>query len=385
MQLVQDMYDGVKAMIEAEKSLAGGSNTVGSHLKSWKDLGDDLPQFPAGTTSLLSKFLTQDVWDACKNKEDKFGYTFKNAIFSGCKNTDSGIGVYAGSHDSYSVFAPLLDKVIEDYHGHGPSDKHTADMDHTKLNCPAFSPEDDKMIVSTRIRVARNLADFPLGPSVSKEQRNKISELVQTACSKFDGDLKGKFYSLETMSAEDQKQLIEDHFLFKEGDRFLEACNLNNDWPEGRGIFHNDNKTFLVWVNEEDQLRIISMQQGSDIGQVFERLSRAASGIEQECKFAKDDHVGYITSCPTNLGTGLRASVHIELPKLGKRKEWFDAIASKYHVQIRGIHGEHSEEDGGHVYDISNLRRLGRSEVELVQDMYDGVKAMIDAEKSLKY
>jgi creatine kinase/arginine kinase len=83
------------------------------------------------------------------------------------------------------------------------------------------------------------------------------------------------------------------------------------------------------------------------------------------------------------LGTGLRASVHIKLPKLGlKNKEMHQSIADKYHVQIRGIHGEHTETDDG-VYDISNLRRLGRNEVQLVQDMYDGVKAMIRAEKSL--
>ena len=67
------------------------------------------------------------------------------------------------------------------------------------------------------------------------------------------------------MSKADQDQLIADHFLFKRGDRFLEYSFLNRDWPEGRGIFHNDNKTFLIWVNEEDQLRIISMQPGSNI------------------------------------------------------------------------------------------------------------------------
>jgi creatine kinase/arginine kinase len=78
----------------------------------------------------------------------------------------------------------------------------------------------------------------------------------------------------------------------------------------------------------------------------------------------------------------MRASVHIKLPKLGNKKEEFEAIANKYHVQIRGAHGEHSETDD-HVYDISNLRRLGRSEVALVQDMYDGVKAMIRREKEL--
>ena len=80
--------------------------------------------------------------------------------------------------------------------------------------------------------------------------------------------------------------MIDDHFLFKEGDRFLDACGLNRDWPEGRGIFHNNEKTFLVWVNEEDQLRIISMQQGADIGAVFSRLSAACAIIEKNAEFA---------------------------------------------------------------------------------------------------
>jgi len=238
------------------------------------------------------------------------------------------------------------------------------------------------MIVSTRIRVGRNLDGYPLGPGVSKAQRDEIMDKVVQACNTFEGDLKGTFYSLSTMSAADQKQLIEDHFLFKQGDRFLEACGLNRDWPSGRGIFHNDAKTFLVWVNEEDQLRIISMEKGADIIGVFSRLSRAAAHIETVCKFSHDEHLGYITSCPTNLGTALRASVHIKLPKLSQDMARFQAIADKFHVQIRGIHGEHSETKDG-TYDISNKRRLGRGEVDLVQDMYDGIKEMIAAEKSL--
>jgi arginine kinase len=170
--------------------------------------------------------------------------------------------------------------------------------------------------------------------------------------------------------------------LCREGDRFLEACGLNRDWPNGRGIFHNAEKTFLVWVNEEDQLRIISMQKGANLRQVFERLSRGAAAIEKVVKFAHDEHLGYITSCPTNLGTAMRASVHVRLPELSKDKARFQAIADQYYVQIRGIHGEHTETNDG-TYDISNRRRLGRSEKDLVQDMYDGVKAMIAAEKEL--
>ena len=111
-------------------------------------------------------------------------------------------------------------------------------------------------------------------------------------------------------------------------------------------------------------------------------MSVAATEIEKIAKFAHDEHLGYITSCPTNLGTALRASVHIKLPKLSKNKEAFNKIADQYHVQIRGIHGEHTETDDG-IFDISNKRRLGRSEAQLVQDMIDGVHAMIEAEKQI--
>merc|ERR1719272_1953411 len=303
-----------------------------------------MPFFPSGTGSLLAKCLTPDVWEACKDRRDKYGFSFKQAIFSGAKWTNSGVGVYAGSHDSYYAFAPLMDKIIERYHGHGKNDKHISSMDHTALNCPPFPADEDKMINSTRIRVARNLAAFPLGTAVTRAERLEVEKLVTSALSEFDGDLKGKYYSLSKMTSNEKKSLIADHFLFKGGDKYLESCGLERDWPEARGIYHNDAKTFLVWVN--------------------------------------DEHLGYISNCPTNLGTGLRASVHINLPKLMKAKDLHQSIADKYHVQIRGIHGEHTETDDG-VFDISNMRRLGRNEVQLVQDMYDGVKAMIRAEKSL--
>lgn len=149
-------------------------------------------------------------------------------------------------------------------------------MDYTKLNCPALSEEDAAMIKSTRIRVGRNLAAYPLGPGISREQRNAVEAAAIKAFEAFDGELSGKYYPLGSMTEEDRAQLVKDHFLFKQGDRFLEACGLNRDWPEGRGIFHNDAKTFLTWVNEEDQFRIISMQPGAGIFEVFKRLSVAA-------------------------------------------------------------------------------------------------------------
>ena len=77
--------------------------------------------------------------------------------------------MYAGSPDSYHAFSPIFDKIIEDYHGHKPDAKHVSDMDTTKLQCPEFHEDVNKMIHSTRIRVGRNLAEYPLGPGLSKE------------------------------------------------------------------------------------------------------------------------------------------------------------------------------------------------------------------------
>merc|ERR1712170_207429 len=151
-----------------------------------------------------------------------------------------------------------------------------------------------------------------------------------------------------------QQKLIDDHFLFKEGDRFLQAANACRYWPSGRGIYHNDAKTFLVWCNEEDHLRIISMQMGGDLGQVVRRLISAVTEIQKRIPFSHHDRLGFLTFCPTNLGTAIRASVHIKLPLLAKGgMEKLQNVADKFQLQVRGSAGEHSEADGGK-YDISN-------------------------------
>ena len=95
------------------------------------------------------------------------------------------------------------------------------------------------------------------------------------------------------------------------------------------------------------------MENGSDFVGIFARLARAAEEIEKVVAFAHDESLGYLTSCPTNIGTGMRASVHVSLPFLGNNMTLFKSLADAFNVQIRGIHGEHSE-SADHVYDISN-------------------------------
>ena len=212
------------------------------------------------------------------------------------------------------------------------------------------------------------------------ELEQKIKAILE---SMKDEDLKGKYYPLKGMDEKTRKQLVEDHFLFKKGDRFLESAGINNFWPNGRGIFFNDNKTFLVWINEEDQLRIISMEQGGNVKSVFGRLEKAVKALCAKLEFAYNEKLGYLTACPTNIGCGERASVHIKLPLLAKKNTVILEIAIKHNLQIRGIHGEHSESEGG-VFDVSNKRRLGISEWDGVKDLIQGTKALIEEEKKLE-
>ncbi|MCP4235989.1 MAG: arginine kinase [Aestuariibacter sp.] len=340
---------------------------------------DTYPQFPGDCKSLLKKHLTPAVFEALRNKTSKSGFKLQQVINSGVENPDSSVGVYAGDDDCYGVFAELFDPIIAEYHGFNKADRHISNLSVENLDTPNPDPQ-GSYIISTRIRVGRNLAGYPLAPAISDEQREEIALRVYQVLTNLGDSLGGTYYPLSGMSEQVRKQLIADHFLFKAGDRFMQAGGLNRGWPEGRGIYHNEQKTFLVWVNEEDHLRIISMQDGGDIEQVFRRLEKALSAIAHKLEFMSDEHLGYIGSCPTNLGTAMRASVHIRLPALAKNMDKLNSIAATHELQIRGIHGEHSESPDA-VFDISNRRRLGITEVECVQGLHKGIVALIAAEQ----
>merc|ERR1711929_43410 len=264
-------------------------------------------------------------------------------------------------------------------HGIKPGAKHTSDMDSSKIR---GNIDADVPVHSTRIRVGRSIDGFGLSPGITKEQRVGVEQVVAKGFAKLQGDLAGTYYPLTGMDEKVRQQLVDDHFLFVSGDPNLIVAGMERDWPEGRGIFHNAAKTFLLWVDEEDQMRIISMGKGGDVKGVFGRLARGikavGDSVKAECgkDFALSEQYGYIHSCPTNLGTGMRASVHVDLP--GWTKESVDKLKARCEelaVQPRGTRGE-SGGQTGHTYDISNKHRLGYSEVQLVQVMIDGVNTL---------
>lgn len=332
--------------------------------------------------SLLKKHLTQTIFDNLKNKKTSFGSTLLDCIQSGLENLDSGFGIYAPDAEAYSIFGEIFNPMIEDYHtGFKPGDNHPA-RDFGDVNSFVNVDPTGEFVVSTRVRCGRSMDGYAFNPCLNEANYKEMEQKVSTTLEGLEGELKGKFYPLTGMEKTVQQQLIDDHFLFKEGDRFLQSANACRYWPSGRGIYHNDNKTFLVWCNEEDHLRIISMQKGGDLGEVYRRLVSAINDIEKRIPFSHHDRFGFLTFCPTNLGTTIRASVHIKVPKLAKDYAKLEEVAGKYNLQVRGTTGEHTEAVGG-IYDISNKRRLGLTEFQAVKEMSDGISELIKIEKSL--
>jgi len=335
--------------------------------------------------SLVAKHVTKDKWEKYRNHKTKTsGFTLAQAIACAVQFDDQHCGIYAGDADSYDDFKDVFDPIILEYHGLTPDFAHKSDMDVSKI---VGNVNENAPVHSTRIRVGRSIEGYGLSPGITKQQRIDMEASMKQAFKTFTGDLKGDYYPLLGMEESVRQKLVDDHFLFMSGDKNLKASGMERDWPEGRGIFHNVDKTFLVWVNEEDQLRIISMQKGGDVKGVFARLARGIAAVGESVKprsFLLSEKYGYLHSCPSNLGTGMRASVHIDLP--GWTKEGPDALKKRceeLHLQPRGTRGESGGQTGV-TYDISNKHRLGYSEIQLVQKMIDGVNKLYEEDLELQ-
>jgi len=342
----------------------------------------------------MAKVLTPDMYKKYRDVVTPSGYTFDKAIQTGVDNPGHPfiftVGCVAGDEESYEVFKDFFDIVIDKRHGgFAPDAKHKTDLEWQKLKggeCKAddFDPD---YILSCRVRTGRSIRGISLPPHCTRAERRAVEKISVRALATFTGEFKGTYYPLSGMTDEQQEKLIDDHFLFDKPVSPLLTCSgMARDWPDGRGIWHNDEKTFLVWVNEEDHLRLISMEKTGNMQAVFRRFCEGLQKFEGAMKTEKkefmwNEHLGYVLTCPSNLGTGLRAGVHMKCPGLSQDKR-FDDILDKLRLQKRGTGGVDTAAVGG-VFDISNADRLGYSEVELVQFLVDGVKLLIQMEKAM--
>jgi creatine kinase len=315
----------------------------------------------------------------------------EEVIKTGIENPDSQMGAYAMNPDDYDLFAPMLDPMIRDFHGI-PADREIAqlhDWNTSASPCDLGAIDARLKDVSMRVRVARNLASFPLPGAMSKEQRVALEDLAAQAFAKLSEDAAfgGKYLSISPGSAneidsQEYERRVNAHQMFKDmsGDKYLNVAGISADWPYGRGMYVSGKEDFLVWVGEEDHLRIMAMQQGGNLNALFERL-RAGLEVLQDLLpgFATSKRYGNVTSCPTNLGAGMRASLHMKLPVLttiGGDLNHLKHEAKTLGLAVRGAGGEHSDAGTGGLVDISPSARLGVTEMEIMRRLYDGAAAL---------
>mmetsp|Transcript_35506 Transcript_35506/g.29873 ORF Transcript_35506/g.29873 Transcript_35506/m.29873 type:complete len:498 (+) Transcript_35506:34-1527(+) len=382
--------DKFDAWVAAQKAASGPDD---------KDTADfkyitftEMPPFHAGHKSLMSKVLTPELFEKYKEIKSTKGFTFSNAIQCGVLKPHLGVGFTAGDEECFEIFKDMIYPIVKGWHKFDPyTQDHASDLNPMNVT---FTREQqikfDQYVQSTRVRAARNISGFALPCGATPPERKGVEDVLQEAFAMFDGELKGKYYSLGSMSATDEEMLQSSGFLFQKPGpaQLLAVAGAARNWPDNRGIFHNDNKTALAWCNEEDHCRIISMQSGGDVWSVFSRFCQisdtiAAAAKKNGAKLMEHPKLGFLGTCPSNLGTGLRASVMIKIPELNKDPHALEAVCDAFDLQPRGSSGEHSAAVGGK-WDISNKQRLGFTEVELVQKMIDGVAKIIAIEEKLE-
>jgi len=235
---------------------------------------------------------------------------------------------------------------------------------------------DDGPIISTRVRLARNLKNYPFRAKLSEDQaRDMIKEAIAAVVDEQSG-LVNKFNVVDPVryTGSDQRLLLEKHIISREFGK--------NDLPSG--LLLQDDFNASIMINEEDHIRIQVISPVDDINASWEIANRIDDLIEERIEFAFDKDYGYLTACPTNVGTGMRASFMIHLPmleKTGQLKKLLPTI-SKFGIAIRGLYGEGSESMGG-IFQISNQITLGKSEQDIIQGLQGVTKNVIDKENWL--
>lgn len=229
-----------------------------------------------------------------------------------------------------------------------------------------------EIVISSRVRLARNLAGFPFVGRANQAQRHEIldhcrSEVMRGQLG--DGLL---WVDLAKSTPLDRQLLVERHLISRQ------HANAGDDLP--RSVAIGADETFAIMVNEEDHLRIQVLRSGMQLAEAFEQTSQIDDLLEEHMDFAYSPRFGYLTACPTNVGTGIRVSVMLHLPalRLTGEIEKVRRAARDMRLAVRGLFGEGSDALGD-LYQVSNQTTLGRSEQELLMEFQQAVVPQIIA------
>ena len=232
------------------------------------------------------------------------------------------------------------------------------------------------VVLSTRVRLARNLVDAPFPERASMTQRSDVMARCANQIADLSQMKNGAFFDVAELSDLERQVLLERHLISRE------LC----DSQSGSGVFINKDQTCSVMINEEDHLRIQFLKTGFSLRSVWKQIDRFDSSLENELDLAFSSEFGYLTACPTNLGTGLRASVMLHLPGLVISNNMDKVIraVNQLGITVRGLFGEGSDATG-HVFQISNQQTLGESEEEILSRLASVFKTIIDHEINARF
>lgn len=221
------------------------------------------------------------------------------------------------------------------------------------------------IVISSRVRLARNLSDYPFYNRTTAEGKKSVLEEAKNAAAKTKSLKKTFFLSMNNITELDRQFLVERHLMSPE-----HATD-----PAYKGLVIDDAEVVSIMINEEDHLRMQVLQSGYNLDHAWEVIDEIDTDLSEKLHYAFSTRLGYLTACPTNTGTGLRGSVMLHLPALSITNQItniFQAI-SKLGLTMRGLYGEGTEATGD-FYQISNQVTLGYSE----KDLLDNIKKIID-------
>jgi len=236
---------------------------------------------------------------------------------------------------------------------------------------------DSEIVISSRIRIARNLEEHPFPMLATNQQSREVMEKLTAVAKEGKLQTEGAFdvYPLSELDELDKKVLVEKHLI---------SPNLANESRGGALILDRD-ESVSIMVNEEDHLRIQCLYPGFQIKEAWERASRIDDIFESAVNYAFDEKRGFLTSCPTNVGTGIRASLMMHLPALVLTQQINRILSAINQVglAVRGLYGEGSEAVGN-LFQISNQITLGQSEDEIIDNLHGVAKQIIGHEKAAR-
>lgn len=229
-----------------------------------------------------------------------------------------------------------------------------------------------EMVLSTRIRLARNLADVPFTHRAREEQLLGVLASVAAAAQESKAFHDGLLLRMNEVAPGDRQVLVERHLVSHE----------LGDGARPRGILIAPDARLSLMINEEDHLRLQALSSGFQLAEAWGLADAADDELDPALDFAFNEEIGYLTSCPTNAGTGLRASVLIHLPALVLMEEIQKVLKSIMQVglNVRGLYGEHSEVMGN-LFQISNQTTLGRSERDSIESLERVTRQIIETEE----